>query len=475
VISVSRPHVCRGFALAVLALATSTAGCGGSKHPSTAPPPQGIKKIQHVIVIMQENRSFDSYFGTYPGADGIAPSGGHPAVCVPDRLKGHCVAPYHDSADLNHGGPHGKRAALADVAGGAMNGFIEEAQRPGITPCKIPNDPVCSIPGETDVMGYHDGTEIPNYWAYAKNFVLQDRMFEPNKSWSLPQHLFMVSGWSAVCTIAGNPMSCKNNIEPAGEGVEGTHADYAWTDLTYLLHRHGASWAYYVYAGGEPDCANDESITCTPAGQNAKTPGIWNPLPRFDTVREDGQLGNVQSLGRFYTAARAGTLPAVSWIAPNSKVSEHPPASVKTGQAYVTSLINAVMRGPDWPSTAIFLSWDDWGGFYDHVAPPEVDINGYGLRVPGLVISPYARAGLIDHQTLSHDAYLRFIEEDFLGSERLDPATDGRPDPRPDVREVVPALGNIAADFNFNQPPAPPLILPTHPAPWSIPTRAAGH
>jgi phospholipase C len=463
----------RGWRAGYVCLWLVLLGIAMTSPAMAASGPQGIHKIQHVVVIMQENRSFDHYFGTFPGADGIPMSGGHPAVCAPDPVHHQCVAPYHSSIDLNHGGPHGEGAALTDIAGGAMNGFIEEAQKPGITPCKIPNDPVCNIPGETDVMGYHDGGEIPNYWAYAKNFVLQDRMFQPNRSWSLPQHLFMVSGWSALCTAAGNPMSCSNALEspafPPDYGKTNKAPDYAWTDLTYLLHRRGVPWAYYVYAGGEPDCVNDESIACAPVGQNAKTPGIWNPLPYFDTVREDGQLGNVQSLTAFYAAASAGTLPAVSWIDPNQKVSEHPAASIKTGQAYVTSLINAVMRGPDWPSTAIFLSWDDWGGFYDHVAPPQIDQNGYGLRVPGLVISPYARAGLIDHQTLSHDAYLKFIEDDFLGGERISPATDGRPDPRPDVREASPALGDLAADFDFTQPPAPPFILPTHPAPWSIP------
>jgi phospholipase C len=470
----------RRVALALLAapvLAAAAAGCGSSAHSASGPvaaPAQGIHKIRHVIVIMQENRSFDSYFGTFPGANGIPMSGPHPAVCVPDRIKGHCVAPYHDTADVNHGGPHGEAAARNDIARGAMNGFIDEAQKPGIAPCRIPNDPVCTIPGETDVMGYHDGGEIPNYWAYAKDFVLQDRMFEPNRSWSLPEHLFLVSGWSAFCAIANEPMSCTNSLEPLGEGIELRNPEYAWTDLTYLLHRHKVSWAYYVYAGGEPDCENDESIACAPVGLNFKTPGIWNPLPHFDTVSEDGQLGNIQSVERFYAAARAGTLPAVSWVVPNRKVSEHPTASVAAGQAWVTSLINAVMRGPDWSSTAIFLSWDDWGGFYDHVVPPNVDLNGYGLRVPGIVVSPYARAGFIDHQTLSHDAYLKFIEDDFVGGERLDPATDGRPDPRPSVREVDPALGNLVADFNFNQPPIRPLILPTHPAPWSMPTASHG-
>jgi phospholipase C len=107
---------------------------------------------------------------------------------------------------------------------------------------------------------------------------------------------------------------------------------------------------------------------------------------------------------------------------------------VSAGQTYVTGLINLIMQSPDWKSTAIFLVWDDWGGFYDNLVPPHVDRNGYGLRVPALVISPYARRGYIDHQVLSFDACVTFIEADFLGGERLDPKTDGRWDPRPDVR-----------------------------------------
>ena len=123
------------------------------------------------------------------------------------------------------------------------------------------------------------------------------------------------------------------------------------------------------------------------------------------------------------------------------------------------------MKGPDWKPTAIFLAWDAWGVFYDHVTPPVVDQNGYGLRVPGLVISPYARRGYVDHQTLSFDAYVKFIEDDFLHSQRLDPKTDGRPDPRPDVRENQPILGNLAGDFNFKQKPRPPLLLRQYPVP----------
>jgi phospholipase C len=137
---------------------------------------------------------------------------------------------------------------------------------------------------------------------------------------------------------------------------------------------------------------------------------------------------------------------------------------VSAGQSYVTSLINAVMSGPNWKDCAIFLAWDDWGGFYDHVVPVTVDQNGYGLRVPGLVISPYAKWGHVDHQVLSFDAYVKFIEDDFLGGQRLDPKTDGRPDPRPDVREDAEQLGDLRKDFDFDQPPRSPIPLPENPS-----------
>ena len=224
------------------------------------------------------------------------------------------------------------------------------------------------------------------------------------------------------------------------------------------------SWRYYIDRGTEPDCENDNA-TCAPVPQNRATPGIWNPLPLFTDVRQAKQVANIQAVAKFRRAARTGHLPAVSWVTPNQVHSEHPPASVHVGQAWVTGLINDVMRGRDWKSTAIFVSWDDWGGFYDHVAPPQVDQNGYGIRVPGLVISPYAKKGYIDHQTLSHDAYLKFIEDDFLGGARLDPTTDGRSDPRPTVRENAPQLGDLTADFDFSQRSRGPTVLATSPRP----------
>jgi phospholipase C len=471
--------------LAALPVAVLLASCGsgtpsssGSSTVSAKGGPEGsyavpgsIHKIRHVVVIMQENRSFDSYFGTFPGADGLPVHDGTFTACVPDQQTGGCEKPYPDHSDVNGGGPHSQSNATADINGGAMNGFVNQA----ITARKACADqlnPACSNTTTSDVMGYHTESDIPNYWAYAKDFVLQDHMFEPNASWSLPSHLFLVSEWSAHCTQHYNPGSCTNALQSPGTpaakpavygGATRQRPIYAWTDLTYLLYKDHVSWGYYVVPGSEPDCENDASISCAPVRQNANTPGIWNPLPFFDTVKADGQLGNIQPVDDFYGAASKGQLPAVSWVVPSGAVSEHPPAPVSYGQSYVTSLVNAVMRSPDWDSTAIFLAWDDWGGFYDHVQPPTVDENGYGLRVPGIVISPYAKAGYIDHQTLSFDAYDKFIEDDFLHGQRIDPRTDGRPDPRPDVREDARILGNLVSDFDFSQPPRSPVILPVHP------------
>jgi phospholipase C len=431
-------------------------------------------KIKHIIIIMQENRSFDTYFGTYPGADGIPMQDGVPTVCSNDPKTNTCIKPFHNSKDVNSGGPHGAASASADINGGKMNGFVAQF-RQASKGCKSksPDTPGC-VEGQTpDVMGWHDAREIPNYWTYAENFVLQDKMFEPNASWSLPSHLFMVSGWSANCPTPNDPLSCTSALDgptlPGGKGTSLTEAnagklEYQWTDLTYLLNKANVSWGYYLSEGNEPDC-EDDAMLCVTTKQSVKVPGIWNPLPAFDTVKQDGQLANIQPVDNFLNAAKDGSLPAVAWVVPDNTVSEHPPAKVSAGQAYVTSLINAVMQGPDWNSTAIFLAWDDWGGFYDHVVPPTVDQNGYGLRVPGLVISPYARKGYIDHQTLSFDAYLKFIEDVFLNGARIDPQTDGRPDSRPTVRENVSLLGNLIEDFDFTQSPRPPLILPMDPPP----------
>ena len=299
---------------------------------ATPPSGDGIHKIRHVIIIMQENRSFDSYFGTFPGADGIPMRNGIPQVCVPDPKAQTCVRPYHDSNDEDTGGPHGAHAADLDVDGGRMDGFITVMRRAtGTGGC--PTDiPTCVVKGhERTVMGYHTGRELPDYWAYARNFVLQDHMFEPIASWSLPQHVYMVSEWAASCATIGDPMSCKpervyfnppdfpRDLFDKNDPQAAGRPSYAWTDLTYLLHRHGVSWSYYVMDGFEPDCINDQS-SCNLKPQSARTPGIWNPLPSFTDVRADGDLGNVKDMSRFFSDVGEGRLPARRLARPGKSV-----------------------------------------------------------------------------------------------------------------------------------------------------------
>ena len=425
---------------------------------------QARQHIEHVIFIVQENRSFDHYFGTYPGAEGIPmTAAGTPKPCIPDPVLGHCVRPYHSTNQRAKGGPHAQRHSIIDVNGGRMDGFVRAVVESPIYCADNRDDPGCEQflgpQGQPDVMSYHTRREIPNYWAYADHFVLQDHMFAPADSWTLPAHLFLVSAWAARCEDPRDPMSCESNLElPEEANIQRSHEDrpiWGWTDITYLLHESDVSWAYYV---GDETCLFDP---CPKSDSVARTAAQQNPLPWFTTVRQNRQVENVKGHSEYYRAAAEGTLPSVSWVMPYSGAGEHPHNGepIWKGVRHVTSIINAAMEGPDWGSTAIFLTWDDWGGFYDHVRPLRVDENGYGIRVPGLMISPWAKAGTIDSQVLSFDAYLKLIEDLFLEGERLDPETLSRPDSRPTVREDVRILGNLLREFDFSQEPPPPLVL----------------
>jgi phospholipase C len=441
--------------------------------------------IRHVIVIMQENRSFDQYFGTFPGADGIPPD-----TCVPlDPAKPSlgCVRPFHDPHDVNAGGPHLAASAQADLDDGItadkMDGFIHQ-QSIAKTGC-APNAPACSANGNGvsrhDVVGYHTQDEIYNYWAYAKHFVLQDRLFEGVRSWSYPEHLDLTSEWSASCKDYSKASTCFTDPNPASPT---TGTNLPWVSLFQLLDVKGVSWKYYLGTGTEPDCEDGE-MTCEPQVQTHGVPSIWNPAPYFAWVKAKGpkylQEHN-PDVDRLLLDVKNGTLPQVSWVVPSDTYSEHPPAGVTRGMEYVTSMVNAVMRSPYWKNTVIFIAWDDWGGFYDHVVPPNVDrngtntpIEGFGLRVAGLTVSAYAKAGTIDHQMLSLDSYATFIEDLFMNGARLNPTALGNPDKRPAIRDALTRvkfpdgstepIGNLMNEFDFNQSPLHPLVLST-----SIPT-----
>jgi phospholipase C len=402
--------------------------------------------VKHVVIIMQENRSFDSYFGTFPGADGLPTNGkGSFTVCIPysvkDPAKG-CVIPFHDTSLYQSGATHTYPEFLFDRQGGAMNGFVEQQEltepavchtNPGAHPDECSGYPI------HDVMGYHTAAEIPNYWHYAETYMLQDHLYEPAGLASRAVHLVMTSEWSAHCSDFHNPMSCSSSTLPSG--WRPGRAPYAWTSLTWLLDNMGVGWKYYLSEGATPDCDDQgDTDTCDPEIQNSTTAGAWNPLPGFttfaaDVARNPKYASHVIKIEQFYADIAANKLPAVSWIVPNLDVSEHPGQNIVDGMNYVTSLVNTIMESPYYEDTVILISWDDWGGFYDHEMPPIVDrtetdqLWGYGFRVPGLVISPYV-VRHFDHQTLSFEPVRAGGDHDREGL----PEKYDRPDRRPAER-----------------------------------------
>ena len=359
---------------------------------STIPP--GLEKIEHFIFIMQENRSFDHYFGTYPGADGITPG-----LSFLDAYDGTRVQLYHDTSDINFDGPHGWENAEADINGGKMDGFLAQAYlrfAEGVVPPRA----VGSNPRE--VLGWHDFNEIPNYWNYARLYVLQDHMFESVASYSLSAHLYKLAAQSGGYTGFQQPYP----------------SEYDFPEITELLASGNISWRYYVTSGQTLDALGQAIGSAQEQLQDPDKYTYWNPLPAFPLVQNNAiQRSYLVDTARFYEDAAAGNLPQVCWVTPyfGSALSEHPAfrGGCRLGMAYVTGLINAVMQSPNWETSAIFIAWDDWGGYYDHVAPPVVDQYGYGIRVPGLVISPYAKQGFIDHKTYSFESWLKIVEQRF--------------------------------------------------------------
>lgn len=444
---------------ALITIALSAASAISSANTPHARIPAGLDKIEHLIFIVQENRSFDHYFGTYPGADGIprkAGGGFARSTCNWHPVLNKCLKPYHTSTDVQIGGPHAHPSSVIDVARGKMNGFIKGAATghdtkyctldPMKTSCRKFEGPQ----RQPDVMSYRTRKDIPNYWALADYGALQDRLFASVDSFSLPAHMFIFSGWSASCS--GGPLTCKSDYSPSP-------SNFNWTPIAFLLDKYGASWAWYV---GEDTNICASYPKCPQSPTDKVTPTNWNPPPGFTYVKESDELDHILPVSGFREALTNGTLPAVSWVIPAERVSEHPgKGSMRPGYKYVSDLIQRIGSSSSWNSSAVFVYWDDWGGFYDHVKPLRVDGLGYGIRVPGLMVSPYAKEGYIDHQTLSFDAFLKLIEDRFTEGERLDPANPGFPsDARPSVRENVAGLGDLTQEFDFTQSPRPAPILP---------------
>ena len=301
-------------------------------------------------------------------------------------------------------------------------------------------------------------------------------MFAPADSWTLPAHLFLVSAWAAHCTDPHDPMSCVSNLDlvrgvpddarapgrPA-LGVDGHHLRPSRARGLVGVLRRRRHVLLRPVPRSSPTRTRSRSRTRSRGSRRSARRARW--------------IGSRRTT-QFFRQAANGTLPSVSWVMPYNGVRRAPGlgrADLEGAATRHRRRERADARPRTGTQTAIFLTWDDWGGFYDHVEPPRVDLNGYGIRVPGLLISPWARAGLIDSQTLSFDAYLKLIEDLFLDEQRLNPATLSRPDSRPTVREKAAILGEPPPGVRLHAAPDPaadpgPQTLAAHP-PRGVPGR----
>ena len=308
----------------------------------------GTPTIENIVVVLQENHTFDNYFGTYPGADGTPGK----TLCLPDAPGStNCVSPYHDTniapIDMNHNW----KSAHADYDSGKMDGFVYSE-------------------GNQETMGYYDRGELARYWKAAGSYVLCDRYFTSVMSESAPNHLFLVAG------TAGGLLD--DNVPRA----------LGFPPIFQELDSAGVTWKVY---------------------------GFTKWYERFSYVQNSPTAkANFKSGSSFKADVQAGNLSQVSWIVGAPGGSEHPPQDIQAGENSVADdIINPVGASPYWPSAAIFVTWDDYGGFFDHVPPPQVDQYGYGFRVPCLVISPYARAGFVDSTVNDHASILKFVENRY--------------------------------------------------------------
>jgi phospholipase C len=386
-------------------------------------------KIQHVVYIIKENRSFDNYFGTFPGAEG-ATSG---LISTGERIPlGH--SPDRTSRDLGHAWPDAHTA----IDGGRMDQFDLLPDQNG----NLTND----LLGMTQFID----SDIPNYWSYAEHFALGDHMFGSIEAESFPNHLYAVASQSGG--VIGNPDSLIWGCD-AAEGTTAQVMDtsgnstnvfpcFEFQTLADSLESAGIPWRFYAPVAGQIGY-------------------IWSVLDAIGHIR-NGPLwaSRVLPYGQFLLDAAGGTLPAVSWLVPDFSVSDHPsrpgipggPATISTceGENWTVQYINAIMQGPNWPTTAIVLVWDDFGGFYDHVPPPSVDYYGLGIRVPFIVISPYVKEGIVSHTVYEPASVLQFIETRF----KVKALT---------ARDVQ--ANSLLDMFDFSQVGAPPLILPLRTCP----------
>ncbi len=328
--------------------------------------------IKHFVIIMQENHSFDNYFGTYPGANGF-PAGTKMPV-DPEDPNTEYIVPWHIGNSTITDISHNQATFIEQINGGKMDGFISALSRR-------------NQDGQI-AMGYYDDRDIPYYWNLADNYVLFDNFFSSASEGSLTNHIFWITG----------------QAPPPGTDLELNEKLSSMTTIFDKLEEQGISWKFYVQN-------YDPTInyrTIETAGNRASQV-VWVPLLYIDRFIDDPELSShIVNFDEYFTDLRAGTLPAVSYIVP-SGASEHPPQHPRAGQRFVKNIIQELMRSSSWSSSAFLLTYDDWGGWYDHVLPPQVDKDGYGPRVPAIMVSPYAKKGFIDGTQLDFTSILKFI------------------------------------------------------------------
>lgn len=384
-----------------LQFSPALAASNSEDHTPTTP-------IQHMVILMQENHSFDNYFGTYPGTDGI-PIGTKMPIDPTNPAAGY-VAPWHigDSTitDLSH-----TTAVYRDqYNNGKMDGFVSALNSRN--------------QDGKQAMGYYDDRDIPYYWNLADNYVLFDQFYSSAKDGSFSNHMYWIAGIPSVAPKGTNLSDLLANLPTIFDRLQAA----------------GISWKFYVQN-------YDPTITYRDVGTsgNRASQVIWVPLLNFDRFIDDPTLSShIVDLSQYYVDLDNGTLPAVSYLVP-SGASEHPPSSLMSGQRFVKNVIQELMRSTAWDSSAFMLAYDDWGGWYDHVAPIQVDKYGYGPRVPVLLISPYAKTGYIDHTVLDFTSMLKFIEENW----NIAPLA---------ARDTT--ANNFLSAFDFTQSPRLPIFFP---------------
>jgi phospholipase C len=371
----------------------------GSSHEPTTP-------IKHVITVLQENHTYDNYFGTYPKGDGLPAN-----VCVPVKPsdpKGKCIRPFHIGSNkvVPEDPDHSQLTFRLQYNRGRMDGFVHALD-------------VRNQDGRL-TMGYRDGSDVGYYWNLADDYVLYDRFFSSAAAGSFLNHIYWVAGSAAGGGDRFPPNGYKN-----------------LTTIFDRLDAAGVSWKFYVQ-NYEPKLTF-RTLRQFPGNRASQV--VWVPLLSIPRFLDNPRLrSHIVDLDQYYTDLHNGTLPAVSYIAPSGP-SEHPPSNIASGQAFVGTMINALIGSSAWSSSAFMLAYDDWGGWYDHVKPPQVDRYGYGFRVPALLVSPYAKRGVVDHNTLDFTSILRFIEDNWT----LKPLA---------TRDAH--AKSIASGFDFAKPPRPP-------------------